>query len=205
MSLAERLLGIFSIVKTEAADHPRGGGSKSLTEGLSALTCGSHLENRILVVPTFPTHLRGGFTDLLSSYTLPQLACFAAVVAPAAALSLGQRLALAAMGAPVDALSLARAASLARGLWGRVPAPLTQWAVEVAVSLPGPSTPHWPTWGWLGAYASSSRRPDAGRPTHLASELEVFWTGRGGSFALSFLALSLSARILLVIVLFGIL
>lgn len=41
------------------------------------------------------------------------------------------------------------------------------------------------------------------RPTHVASELEVFWTGRGGSFALSFLALSLSARVLLVFVLFG--
>ena len=41
------------------------------------------------------------------------------------------------------------------------------------------------------------------RLAHVASELEVFWTGRGGSFALSFLALSLSARILLVFVLGG--
>ena len=41
------------------------------------------------------------------------------------------------------------------------------------------------------------------RPAHVASELEVFWTGRGGSFALSFLALSLSARVLLVFVLVG--
>jgi hypothetical protein len=38
------------------------------------------------------------------------------------------------------------------------------------------------------------------RHVHLASELEIFWTGKGSIFALTFLLLSFSARALLVIV-----
>ena len=36
------------------------------------------------------------------------------------------------------------------------------------------------------------------RPAYLASELEIFWTGRGGSFTLAFLILSFGARVVLV-------
>lgn len=43
------------------------------------------------------------------------------------------------------------------------------------------------------------------RPAYLASELEIFWTGRGGSFALAFLILSFGARVVLVVGALGLL
>jgi hypothetical protein len=177
------------------------GGAKSVTEGLSSLSCGSPLENRVLFLYPLPTHLGAPLSGLLSAHTWPQLACLAAVVAPGAALSLWRRLAPAVVAAPRSVPALARAVGGAQEAYTRT-APAVWEAVRY---LPGPGTPYWPTWGWLGYYATPPRRPDASRPTHLASELEVFWTGRGGSFALSFLALSLSARLLLVIVLAGVL
>lgn len=122
-------------------------------------------------------------------------------MAPGAALGLWRRLAPVAVAAPRSVPALARAVGGAQEAYART-APAVWGAVRY---VPGPGTRYWPTWGWLGSYATPPRRPDAARPTHLASELEVFWTGRGGSFALSFLALSLSARILLVIVLGGVL
>lgn len=54
----------------------------------------------------------------------------------------------------------------------------------------------------LPAAAHSRRRL---RHAHLASELEIFWTGKGSIFALTFLLLSFSARALLVLVVVGLL
>ena len=203
--MARRILGIFVIAKAETAEAPHVSGSRASSEVMAALSCGSPLENRVLVLPPLPTHLRSGLADLLSSYTASQLACFVLILAPGAVFSLAQRVAPGVFTTDLPMLVLARGVSRAQEARALVPAPLTQWVGEAVLSLPGPGTPHWPTWGWLGYYATAPRRVDAARPTHLASELEVFWTGRGGSFALSFLALSLSARLILVVVLVGIL
>ena len=65
-----------------------------------------------------------------------------------------------------------------------------------------------PAFAKLGALlpaAAHSRRRRRLRHAHLASELEIFWTGKGSIFALTFLLLSFSARALLVLVVVGLL
>ena len=91
------------------------------------------------------------------------------------------------------ALSTSPLARAARALRWEVQAAALcglRWISSLAPTLP--------TWGRRGG--AQRRRL---RPTHLASELEVFWTGRGGSFALTFLLLSFSARALLMVVVLG--
>jgi hypothetical protein len=62
----------------------------------------------------------------------------------------------------------------------------------------GPLLGHtYPAPAGLGSPTPARRRL---RHVHLASELEIFWTGKGSIFALTFLLLSFSARALLVIV-----
>lgn len=135
---------------------------------------------------------------LLGVHSLPQIVGFALLLAPTLAVDLALVLAvvlgprgaarrpLQALGAPLAPNSLV--CRIARGV-GRVPARDPYAALTLAPE-PTPTT-------LLSLFAPRVR------PAHVASELEVFWTGRGGSFALSFLALSLSARVLLVFVLFG--
>ena len=193
MSVAERIHGIYLIFVTEASEAPCV--SRVPDEVRAALSAGSHLEHNMLVLSSFHTHLRSGLASLIASYSPTQLALFVLVLAPLATLGLVRG-----FFTRVGATDV-----LARGVgFALAPSSVVTWA-DSSRGFPGPGTSHWPTWGWIGAYATTPRHSEAGRPTHVASELEVFWTGRGGSFALAFLALSLSARIILVVVLVGIL